>query len=53
MRQFSPVATGLCCLIPAAGMLYAQEGAQIDGVVVYHHDPSTQLGDRVFGTIVG
>jgi len=52
MKRFSAVATGLCCLIPAAGMLYAQDGAKIDGAVIYDHDPSTQLGDRVFGTIV-
>ena len=31
---------------------YAQNGAEIDGAVIYDHNPSTQLGDRVFGTIV-
>ena len=31
---------------------YAQDGAAIDGAVIYDHSPSTQLGGRVFGTIV-
>ena len=52
MRRLIAVATGLCWLISAAGMLHAQDGAVIDGAVIYDHDPSTQLGDRVFGTIV-
>ena len=52
MKRFTAFAAGLCCLIPAAGILHAQEGAVIDGAVIYDYNPSTQLGDRVFGTIV-
>jgi len=52
MKRFSALTTGFCCLILAAGMLHAQGRSAIDGAVIYDHDPSTQLGDRVFGTIV-
>jgi len=31
---------------------YAQDGADIGGAVVYDYDPSTQLGDPVFGTCI-
>ena len=52
MKRLSALTAGLCCLIPAAGMLHAQDRSAIDGAVIYDYNASTQLGDRVFGTIV-
>ena len=38
MKRFSAVATGLCCLIPAAEMLYAQDGEHWSEAVVVSSD---------------
>jgi len=42
----------LCLFGLAAGTVFAQDGESIDGALIYDHDPSTKLGDDVFGTIV-
>ena len=42
----------LCLFGLAAGTVSAQNNESIDGALIYDHDPSTELGDRVFGTIV-
>ena len=42
----------LCLFGLAAGTVFAQDKESIDGAVIYDHDPSTKLGDHVFGTIV-
>ena len=42
----------LCLFGLAAGTVFAQDNESIDGALIYDHNPSTKLGDSVFGTIV-
>lgn len=42
----------LCLLALLPGAAYAQEGESIGGAVVYDYEPSTRLGDDIFGTLV-
>ena len=42
----------VCVLWLAAGAAYSQDYESIDGAVIYDYDPSTKLGDGVYGTIV-
>ena len=39
----------LCLFGFAASTVFAQDNESIDGALIYDHDPSTKLGDRVFG----
>ena len=40
------------CFFGLAGATVpAQDGERIDGALIYDHDPSTKLGESVFGTI--
>jgi len=52
MRCLRIALIGLCCILHAPGTLYAEEGADIGGALVYDYNPSTQLGDPLFGTLV-
>ncbi len=52
MKHPKIVLIGLIFLAPAAATAYAQDGTDIGGAVVYDYNPSTQLGDPVFGTLI-
>ena len=42
----------LCLLWFTAGTIFSQDYESIDGALIYDHDPSTKLGDDVFGTLI-
>ena len=42
----------VCVFGLAAGAAFPQDYESIDGAVIYDYDPSTKLGDGVYGTIV-
>ena len=42
----------LCFLWFTAGPIFSQDYESIHGAVIYDHDPSTKLGDDVFGTLI-
>ncbi len=46
------VAAVLCLFGFAAGPIFSQDYESIDGALIYDYDPSTKLGDDVFGTII-
>ena len=46
---------GWTCVESAQDLLAQKKAAQyerIDGAVIYDHDPSTKLGDDIFGTVI-
>lgn len=52
MNSLRTVLAGLCCMLLFAGPLHAEEGTDIGGAIVYDYNPSTKLGDPVFGTLI-
>jgi len=42
----------LCLLWFTAATIFSQDYESIDGALIYDHDPSTKLGDDVFGTLI-
>ena len=42
----------LCLFGFAVGPIFSQDYESIDGALIYDHDPSTKLGDDVFGTLI-
>ena len=42
----------LCLFGFAVGPIFSQDYESIDGALIYDHDPSTKLGDDVFGTVI-
>ncbi len=42
----------LCLFVFALGPIFSQDYESIDGALIYDHDPSTKLGDDVFGTLI-
>jgi len=50
--DFRLTVAGFCLLALLPGAVYAQDGEDIGGAVIYDYDPSTRLGDDVFGTLV-
>ncbi len=54
-RNTRILAIALCVLTLLRGVVSAQDyehHQNIDGAVIYDHDPSTTLGDDVFGTVI-
>ena len=42
----------LCLFGFTVGTIFSQDYESIDGALIYDHDPSTKLGDDVFGTLI-
>ena len=52
MNISKQVAAVLCLFGFSMGTTFSQDYESIDGALIYDHDPSTKLGDDVFGTLI-
>ena len=52
MNISKQVAAVLCLFGFAVGTIFSQDYEPIDGALIYDHDPTTKLGDDVFGTLI-
>ena len=52
MNSNKQAAVALCLFVFVASPAGAQDHESIDGAVIYDYDPTTKLGDGVFGTLI-